>query len=99
MARQLRVPAESDRWSIQLGTFRVESAAEQAARSAAMVTLARGKPVQIVQPSKGGGKDHFYRARLLNFSPQEAQGACAALHKKKIGCSVVPPTPVKVANR
>ena len=98
MARQLRVPAESDRWSIQLGTFRVESAAQQAARSAATVTAARGKPEQIVQPSKGG-KDHFYRARLLNFSPQEAQGACAALHKKKIECSVVPPTPVKVANR
>jgi D-alanyl-D-alanine carboxypeptidase len=96
--RQLRAPPESDRWSIQLGTFRVESAAEQAARSAATVPAARGKPVQIVQPSKGG-KDRFYRARLLNFSPQEAQGACAALHKKKIDCSVVPPSPVKVANR
>ena len=57
-----------------------------------------GKPVQIMQPPKGG-KDHFYRARLLNFSPQEAQGACAALHKKKIECSVVPATPVKVAIR
>jgi hypothetical protein len=54
--------------------------------------------VQIMQPSKGG-KDHFYRARLLNFSQQEAQGACAALHKKKIECSVVPPAPLKVANR
>jgi hypothetical protein len=98
MARQLRAPGDSERWSIQLGAFRVESAAEQAARSAATFPAARGKPVQIVQPSKGG-KDHFYRPRLLNFSPQEAQGACAALHKKKIECSVVPPAPVKVANR
>jgi D-alanyl-D-alanine carboxypeptidase len=89
---------QTDRWSIQLGAFQVESAAEQAARSAATVPGARGKPVQIVQPSKGG-KEHVYRARLLNFSPQEAQGACAALHKKKIECSVVPPTPVKVAIR
>ena len=95
---QLRTPAETDRWSIQLGSFRVETAAEQAARSAAQVPGARGKPVQIVQPSKGG-KEHVYRARLLNFSPQEAQGACAALHKKKIECSVVPPAPVKVAIR
>ena len=95
---QLRTPAEIDRWSIQLGSFRVESAAEQAARSAATVPGARGKPVQIVQPSKGG-KEHVYRARLLNFSPQEAQDACAALHKKKIECSVVPPAPVKVAIR
>jgi D-alanyl-D-alanine carboxypeptidase len=89
---------QTDRWSIQLGAFQVESAAEQAARSAAAVPGARGKPVQIVQPSKGA-KEHVYRARLLNFSPQEAQGACAALHKKKIECSVVPPTPVKVAIR
>jgi D-alanyl-D-alanine carboxypeptidase len=98
IAHQLRTPAETDRWSIQLGAFRVESAAEQAARSAAVVPGARGKPVQIVQPSKGG-KGHVYRARLLNFSPQEAQGACSALHKKKIECSVVPPPSVKVAIR
>ncbi len=95
---QLRTPAEIVRWSIQLGSFRVESAAEQAARSAATLPGAKGKPVQIVQPSKGG-KEHVYRARLLNFSPQEAQDACAALHKKKIECSVVPPAPVKVAIR
>jgi D-alanyl-D-alanine carboxypeptidase len=98
IAHQLRTPAETDRWSIQLGAFRVESAAEQAARSAAVVPGARGKPVQIVQRSKGG-KEHVYRARLLNFSPQEAQGACSALHKKKIECSVVPPPSVKVAIR
>jgi D-alanyl-D-alanine carboxypeptidase len=98
IAHQLRTPAETDRWSIQIGTFRVESAAEQAARSAATLPGARRKPVQIVQPSKGG-KEHVYRARLLNFSPQEAQGACAALHKKKIECSVVPPAPVRVAIR
>ena len=97
IAHQLRPPGEGDRWSIQLGAFRVENAAEQAARSAATVPAAKGKPVQIMQPPKGG-KDHFYRARLLNFSPQEAQGACAALHKKRIECSVVPPT-VKVAAR
>jgi predicted aldo/keto reductase-like oxidoreductase len=94
----MRVGGEADRWSIQLGAFRVENAAEQAARSAAAVPAVRGKPVQIMQPSKGG-KDRVYRARLLNFSPQEAQSACAALHKKKIECSVVPPTPVKVAVR
>ena len=94
----MRTQTETDRWSIQLGAFRIESAAEQAARSAATVPGARGKPVQIVQPSKGG-KERVYRARLLNFSPQEAQGACTALHKKKIECSMVPPPPVKVATR
>jgi hypothetical protein len=98
IGRQLRAPAETDRWSIELGAFRVEGAAEQAARAAAAAPETRGKPVQIIQPSKGG-KEHFYRARLLNFSPQEAHGACAALHKKKVECSVVPPPPVKVAFR
>jgi D-alanyl-D-alanine carboxypeptidase len=93
-----RAAPEGDRWAIQLGAFKVESAAEQAARSAAGVGAAKGKPVQIVQPSKSG-KDRLYRARLLNFSPQEAQSACAALHKKKVECSVLPPAPVKVANR
>jgi D-alanyl-D-alanine carboxypeptidase len=97
IAHQLHAPSEAEHWSIQLGAFRAEAAAEGAARSAASVPVASGKPMQIVQPSKSG-KDHFYRARLLNFTPQEAQRACSALHKKKIECSVVPPT-VKVAAR
>jgi D-alanyl-D-alanine carboxypeptidase len=98
VAKAEAAPISIDRWSIQLGSFHAESAAEQAVRSAATVPGARGKLVQIVQPSKGA-KEHVYRARLLNFSPQEAQGACAALHKKKMECSVVPPAPVKVAIR
>ena len=98
ITHQLRAESATERWSIQLGAFRVETAAEQAARTAASLPAARGKPLQIVQPSKSR-KDHLYRARLLNFTPQEAQGACAALHKKRIECSVVPPTPVKVATR
>jgi D-alanyl-D-alanine carboxypeptidase len=98
IAHQLRATPDADRWGIQLGAFRLESAAEQAARSAAAVPAAKGKPSQIIQPTKGG-KDRFYRARLLNFTPQEAQSACAALHKKKIECSIVPPLPVRVANR
>ncbi|HYZ39982.1 MAG TPA: D-alanyl-D-alanine carboxypeptidase family protein [Stellaceae bacterium] len=98
LAHQLRLPPETDRWSIQLGVYRAQGAAEQAAHSAAGIPAARGKPVQIVQPSKGG-KDHFYRARLLNFTPQEAQAACAALHKRKVECSVVPPSQLKVAAR
>jgi D-alanyl-D-alanine carboxypeptidase len=98
ISHQLHTVPETDRWSIQLGAYPVEAAAEQAARSAASLPFAKGKPLHIVRPSKSG-KDHLYRARLLNFTPQEAQGACAALHKKKIECSVLPPTPVKVAAR
>jgi D-alanyl-D-alanine carboxypeptidase len=93
----LHAASDTDGWAIQLGAFRVESAAEQAARSTAGIPAARGKPVQIVQPSKSG-KDRFYRTRLLNFTPQEAQSACAALRKKKLECAVLQP-PVKVATK
>jgi D-alanyl-D-alanine carboxypeptidase len=92
-----RTTPRGEGWSIQLGAFRAEAAAEQAAEAAVGLPVAKGKPVQIVQPSKGG-KGHLYRPRLLNFTPQEAQSACAALHKKRLECSVVPP-PVKVAAR
>jgi D-alanyl-D-alanine carboxypeptidase len=98
VTRRQHVDPPTDRWSIQLGAFRVENTAEQAARSASGLPVAKGKPVQIVQPSKAG-KDRLYRARLLNFTPQEAQNACAALHKKKIACVVIPPTGVKVVAR
>jgi D-alanyl-D-alanine carboxypeptidase len=94
-----RVQPAGDRWSIQLGAFRAESAALKAARvAAASIAGARGRPVQIVEPAKAG-KERLYRARLLNFTPQEAWSACIALHKKKIECSVVPVTGLKVAAR
>jgi D-alanyl-D-alanine carboxypeptidase len=95
IAHQSHTPSETEHWSIQLGAYRGEAAAEEAARTAASLAVTSGKPMQIVQPSKSG-KDHLYRARLLNFTQQDAQRACTALHKKKIECSIVPPT-VKVA--
>jgi D-alanyl-D-alanine carboxypeptidase len=98
LPRELHGARSTDRWSIQLGAFSAESTAEKAARTAASVPAARGKPVQIIQSSKAG-KDRLYRARLLNFTPQEAWSACIELHKKKIECSVVPAGAVKVAQR
>ena len=88
-----------EHWSIQLGAFRAEPAALKAAHAAAAsLPGARSRPVQIVEPGKAG-KERLYRARLLNFTPQEAWSACVALHKKKIECSVVPVTSLKVASR
>ena len=94
-----RAQPAGEHWSIQLGAFRAEPAALKAARvAAASLAGARGRPVQIVEPAKAG-KERLYRARLLNFTPQEAWSACVALHKKKIECSVVPATNLKVAAR
>jgi D-alanyl-D-alanine carboxypeptidase len=98
LARERAAPA-GDRWSIQLGAFRTETVAMKAAQTAAAgLGGARGRPVQIVEPTRAD-KERLYRARLLNFTPQEAWNACVALHKKKIECSVVPVGSLKVAAR
>jgi D-alanyl-D-alanine carboxypeptidase len=97
LPRALRPPPAAERWSIQLGTFRASAGAEKAAREATTAPLARGKPMQIVDSGKF--RDRHYRARLLNFTPREAQAACAQLRKQKIECSVVSPTTPKVASR
>ncbi len=93
-----RPAVASERWGIQLGAFHAPRAAENAARDAASLAGAKGKPMHIVEPGKVA-RDRLYRPRLLNFTPREAQSACAQLHKKKIECSVISPSRTKVAAR
>ncbi len=71
----------ADRWGIQLGAFHSPAAAEKVARTAEALPIAKGKPLHIVEPG-WATRNRLYRARLLNFSPREAQSACALLHKK-----------------
>ena len=81
--------AAGEDWSIQLGAFHGKAAAEQVARKVAHVAAVRGKPAQIIPPSKS---ERLYRARLLHFTGKgAAQAACAELRKQKIACSVVTP--------
>jgi D-alanyl-D-alanine carboxypeptidase len=91
-----RSTVAAERWGVQFGDFRAPQAATKAARDAATLTSAKGKPVQIVAP---GRKDHFYRARLLNLTPREAQGTCAELRRKNIPCSVISASTPKFAAR
>jgi D-alanyl-D-alanine carboxypeptidase len=98
VTHEQRAAPAGERWSIQLGAFRTENAAEKAARTATVLPAAKGKPLQIVAPAKTDS-DRLYRARLLNFTPQEAWSVCIALHKKNIECSIVSPAGLKVANR
>ena len=86
----------AERWGVQLGGFRGLPAAAKAARDAENLPSAKGKPLQIVVP---GRKDHFYRARLFNLTPREAQGACAELRKKNIPCSIISPSMPRIASR
>jgi D-alanyl-D-alanine carboxypeptidase len=85
-------------WSIEVGAFRAESAAEEAARKAARLAAVRGKPEQILPPSHAE-HSRLYRARILHFTPQQAQAACETLHRKGMTCSVVRSSGVRVASR
>jgi len=85
-------------WSIQLGAFRAESAAEQAIRHATSVTAVRGKPREVLAPAKGES-NRLYRALLTHFSQKGAQAACGELHKKGIACTVVRPGALRVASQ
>jgi D-alanyl-D-alanine carboxypeptidase len=91
-------PGGGEDWSIQLGAFRAEAAAQQALRQAAGVAAAKGKPHEILAPAKNDSS-HLYRALLTRFTPKGAQAACAELHKKGIACTVVRPGAQKVASR
>ena len=85
-------------WAIQLGAFRAEAAAEQAAHRAAGLAIGKGRPTQILAPSKRDA-NRLYRARLLHFTAKGAQAACAELHRKGFACSVIHAGGVKVASR
>ena len=98
IAREQRAASAGERWGVQLGAFRSEDAAAKAAREAAAMPITKGKPMQIVEPARAD-KERLYRARLWNFTPQDAWSACVALRKKNLECTVVPPPAFKVANR
>src|SRR6516165_176735 len=98
LVREQHTQPAGEHWSIQLRAFRAENVAVRAAHAAANLAGAKSKPLQIVEPAKAD-KERLYRARLLNFTPQEAWSTCIALRKRNIECSVVPPAGLKVANR
>jgi D-alanyl-D-alanine carboxypeptidase len=98
LTHQPQPAASNERWAIQLGAFHAERTAEKAGRTASGLAVAKGKRLQIVETGKTS-KARLYRARLTNFTSQEAQSACAALRKKGVECAVVPPAGMKVAVR
>jgi len=87
---------EPEDWGIQVGAFRGEKAATRAARHASRLA-ARGKPEVIVPPSKHD-RPPLYRARLAHFTEKGAETACAALHRHRVACTVVPPGARRVAS-
>jgi D-alanyl-D-alanine carboxypeptidase len=89
--------AETGRWSIQVGAFAQQGAAEKAARGAlAALPSAKGHAASVVQPG-ASDKDRYYRARIQSFSEKDAEHACQALHKKHHDCAVVAPSTMHLA--
>jgi D-alanyl-D-alanine carboxypeptidase len=81
----------AERWSIQVGAFAQEAAAEKAAATAiAKLPTSRGKTAQVMAPGHTD-KERYFRARILNFSQREAEKACHLLRKKHVDCAVLAP--------
>ena len=84
-------------WSIQVGAFSEEGAAEKAAAKAfARLPAAKGKETQVLAPGHID-KEPVFRARIVNFSEREATKACRTLHRKHLQCAVVAPGTVQQA--
>ncbi len=84
-------------WSIQVGAFSEEGAAERAAAKAfARLPAAKGKTTQVLAPAHID-KEPLFRARIVNFSEREATKACRTLHRKHLQCAVVAPGTVQQA--
>ena len=81
-----------ERWSIQVGAFALQGAAEKAGATAlSRLPATKGREVQVLAPGSTD-KERFYRARIGHFSEREAKTACHVLHKKHIDCAVVAPS-------
>ncbi len=81
------------RWGIQVGAFAQQGLAIKALAHA-LVALAHphGKIVQLLAPYRG---DHYYRARIVNFTEHDAEKACTLLHREHVQCAVVNPLAVQ----
>ena len=76
--------------TIQLGAFRVESAAQKLARSVSRLLAVKGKSVRVVKLPKRA-KGQLYTVRLSPFTEKGAREVCTSV-KKKTPCIVLPET-------
>jgi D-alanyl-D-alanine carboxypeptidase len=82
----------AEHWSIQVGAFAQQTAAEKAGAIALAKLPAKGRSVQVLSP---GQSERYYRARIVSFSERDAERACRALHKKHLQCAVIAPGPTQ----
>jgi D-alanyl-D-alanine carboxypeptidase len=82
-------------WGIQVGAFSQQGLAIKAlAHALVALSHPHGKAVQVLGPTRG---EHFYRARIINFSERDAEKACSLLHREHAECAVVNPRAQQLA--
>jgi D-alanyl-D-alanine carboxypeptidase len=79
-------------WGIQVGAFKDDAPARNAANKAAL-QLRRNvrNTAQVVVVQVQQGEETIYRARLLGLSRNTANEACRRLQSRKLSCVPVPP--------
>lgn len=86
-----------DGWSIQVGAYAAQDAAEHAGELALQrLPAVKGRIVEIVPPAHAD-KEHVFRARIVHFTHREAELACRELHKRHKSCAVIAPSLTRVA--
>src|SRR5207248_8742681 len=86
---RLRATPQPTRWGVQVGTFATDKTAREAAASARR--FAEGGEVRVEAISIHGRP--AWRAQVGGLTAAEAQGACAAMTRKRAACFVLRPDP------
>jgi hypothetical protein len=90
-----RVRAEPGAWCVQVGVYREERAAREAAHVAHRVTV-NGEP--RIEPTVLHGR-RAWRAQVAGLTAPEAQGACTVLVRHHTSCLVLRPEGREIASR
>ena len=84
-------PRGLERWSIQVGAYKQETAAAHA--NATALAHLPGEPGEAIVVSSAHGKKHpTYQARIVNLTEKQAQNACHVLHRAHQACAVIGPS-------
>jgi D-alanyl-D-alanine carboxypeptidase len=75
-------------WAIQVGAF---GARGDAARAAGAAAKAIGQPARPRVDPAGRGARQVFRARVVNVTQAQAQGACAAMARRRQPCMTLRP--------
>lgn len=92
---RMRPSPQASRWGVQVGTFATDKTAREAAHAARRFT--DGGEVRVESISIHGRS--AWRAQVGGLNAAEAQGACAALARKKTACFVLRPESGQLASR